>query len=51
MLTVRSITTKVDVYRGLPHAFGFFENLSATVKYEADLVDALKSLNSGTLDS
>ncbi|CEJ82339.1 hypothetical protein VHEMI02410 [[Torrubiella] hemipterigena] len=43
------VTTKVDIYPGLPHAFGFFTNLSATVKYAADLVDAMKSINSGTL--
>ena len=43
-LTLGSVPVKVDIYPGLPHAFGYFPSLSASNKNAVDTVEAVKTL-------
>lgn len=44
IITLGSVTTKVDIYPGVPHGFGLFPELSATQKYGQDMLNALRWL-------
>ncbi|KAI8297922.1 Versiconal hemiacetal acetate esterase [Colletotrichum sp. SAR11_240] len=43
------VPTKVDIYPGLPHAFGYFPELSATPKFSIDVITAIVQLIEGNL--
>ncbi|KAJ0277079.1 hypothetical protein COL922a_010975 [Colletotrichum nupharicola] len=43
------VPTKVDIYPGLPHAFGYFPELSATPKFSIDVITAIVQLIGGNL--
>ncbi|KAI8311542.1 Versiconal hemiacetal acetate esterase [Colletotrichum sp. SAR11_59] len=43
------VPTKVDIYPGLPHAFGYFPELSATPKFSIDVITAIVQLIEGDL--
>ncbi|KAH7141877.1 alpha/beta hydrolase fold-domain-containing protein [Dactylonectria macrodidyma] len=38
------VQTKLDIYPGLPHAFGYFPELSAALKISQDLINAIQDL-------
>lgn len=44
-----SVVTKVDIYPGLPHAFGYFPSLSASATLGKDLARGIKLINQGKL--
>lgn len=49
--SLHSVATKIDLYPGLPHAFGYFPTLSATRTLASDLFSAIKQINEGNLHS
>lgn len=46
-----SVGVYLDVYPGFPHAFGYFPELPSATKLERDLLEGIKKLMTGKLES